>query len=116
MSVESCPFCRIVRGDLSAEIIHRDDIVVAFRDIRPVAPVHILIVPALHLATLEEIQPSDGGLLDHMAQTARVIAIGEHVNASGYRLVINTGGDAGQSVLHLHMHLLAGRRMSWPPG
>ena len=116
MPVETCPFCRIVRGDAKAEIIHRDDVVVAFRDIHPVAPVHILIVPVRHLATVEKIQPSDGGLLDHMAQTARAIAVGERVSSGGYRLVINTGGDAGQSVLHLHMHLLAGRKMSWPPG
>ena len=116
MSTESCPFCRIARGEEPARIVHRDDAVIAFHDRRPAAPTHILVIPAKHLASLEELRADDAGLLDQMIQVAREAAGREGAKTSGYRLVINTGENAGQTVFHLHMHLLAGRRMHWPPG
>ena len=116
MSTESCLFCRIVRGEEAARIVYRDDAVIAFHDRRPVAPTHILVIPTKHLASLEELQADDVGLLDQMIHAAREAARREGVKSGGYRLVINTGADGGQTVFHLHMHLLAGRRMHWPPG
>jgi histidine triad (HIT) family protein len=112
----SCLFCRIAGGEEVADVVYSDGGVVAFRDIRPVAPVHILIIPTRHMASLHELQDIDAGVLDRMTSVARDIAAREGVDSSGYRLVINTGMDAGQSVFHLHMHLIGGRRMGWPPG
>jgi histidine triad (HIT) family protein len=116
LSSPSCAFCRIVRGEIPAELLHRDETVVAFRDTRPVAPLHILIIPVRHVTSVQELEGQEDGLLDHMAAVARRIAQQENVATRGYRLVINTGGDAGQTVFHLHMHLLAGRKLLWPPG
>jgi histidine triad (HIT) family protein len=116
MPARSCLFCRIASGEAVADVVYSDGGVIAFRDIRPVAPVHVLIVPARHMASLHELQGSDAGILDRMTSVAREIATREGVDSSGYRLVINTGMDAGQSVFHLHMHLIGGRRMGWPPG
>ena len=116
MFAESCVFCRIVRGEELADVVYSDKRVVAFRDTRPVAPVHLLIIPARHMATMQELHNSDAGLVDHMASVACDLAAREGIDSSGYRLVINTGLDAGQSVFHLHMHLIGGRRMAWPPG
>ena len=116
LTSEPCPFCQILRGDGRAELLHQDANVAAVRDIRPVAPTHILIIPVRHIRSLQELHAEDEGLLERMIWVAREIAIREGVDASGYRLVINTGPAAGQTVYHLHLHLLAGRRMSWPPG
>lgn len=116
MPSAQCLFCRIVSGEEVADVVYSDESVVAFRDIRPVAPVHILIIPARHMASLDDLQDIDAGLLDRMTSVARDVAARESVDSSGYRLVINTGMDAGQSVFHLHMHLIGGRRMGWPPG
>jgi histidine triad (HIT) family protein len=115
-SEPACPFCRIVRGEASADVLHRDEMVLAFRDRHPVAPTHILIIPIRHLTSLQELGDSQAGLLDHIVAVARQLADQEGVSAAGYRLVINTGADAGQSVFHMHMHMLAGRRLHWPPG
>jgi len=114
--VETCVFCRIVAGVAHATILHRDDRVVAFRDIHPVAPTHILIVPAKHISSLNDLGPQDEPLLGDMLRLARTLAEREKVDSRGYRLVINTGLEAGQSVAHLHLHLLGDRRMGWPPG
>lgn len=116
MFVESCVFCRIVRGQAGATILHRDEQVVAFRDIHPAAPTHILIVPTRHISSLNELGGPDEPLLGHMLVVAHELAVQEKVDGSGYRIVINTGPEAGQSVAHLHLHLLAGRHMHWPPG
>lgn len=96
--------------------MHRDETVVAFHDLRPVAPTHVLIIPTRHVASLLQLQAGDDQLLGAMFSVAWEIARSEAVDADGYRLVINTGPAAGQSVFHLHMHLLAGRPMRWPPG
>jgi histidine triad (HIT) family protein len=116
MPAAQCLFCRIVSGEEVADVVHSDEGVVAFRDIRPVAPVHILIIPVRHMASLDELQGSDAGLLDRLTSKARDLAAREGISTSGYRLVINAGPDTGQSVFHLHMHLIGGRRMGWPPG
>jgi histidine triad (HIT) family protein len=116
MSAEACIFCRIVKGEAPATTLHEGERLVAFRDLHPVAPVHILIVPVRHLASVKDVDASDASLVGEMLLLARRIAAQEGVEQSGYRLVINTGAEAGQSVQHLHMHLLAGRRMGWPPG
>ncbi len=107
----NCPFCNIVAGQLPASLIFQDDWVTVFHDIHPITPVHILIVPNKHITSVNEIEAEDEGLLGHMTFIARQIAEQEDLAHSGYRLVINTGPDAGQSVFHLHMHLIGGRRM-----
>jgi histidine triad (HIT) family protein len=112
----TCVFCRIVRGEAPAAILHLDERLVAFRDLHPMAPLHILIVPVKHLASLSDAEASDATLLGEMLLLAQQIAGQEAVARAGYRLVINTGAEVGQSVQHLHVHLLAGRRMGWPPG
>ncbi len=116
MSVASCIFCRIVEGRADAEVVHRDHRLAAFRDTHPVAPTHILVVPVRHVSSLNELTTLDESLLGAMIQVAHELAVREKVDGLGYRLVINTGPDAGQSISHVHLHLLAGRRMSWPPG
>jgi histidine triad (HIT) family protein len=116
MSTDACAFCQIARGQTDAAILYRDDDVIAFRDIRPVAPLHLLVIPRRHVASLLEMQESDVAVISRMISVARELAASEGVDAGGYRLVMNTGPDAGQTVFHLHMHLLAGRQMRWPPG
>jgi histidine triad (HIT) family protein len=110
--MESCIFCKIASGEMPAPFVYEDDMVVAFRDIQPQAPVHILLVPRRHIPSLPEAH--DPQLLGHLLLAARQAA--EKVGLKQYRLVINTGPDAGQSVFHLHLHVLGGRKMAWPPG
>jgi histidine triad (HIT) family protein len=110
----SCLFCRIVAGEIPAKIVAQTDDCVAFRDIDPKAPVHVLVIPRTHVASLAE--ATDATLLGRMTLLAAEIARSEGVEESGYRTVINTNGDAGQTVHHVHLHLLGGRRLSWPPG
>jgi histidine triad (HIT) family protein len=111
----SCLFCRIIAGELPATIVYRDDDVIAFRDVHPQAPTHILVIPTRHIASVADAQDSDAALLGRLITVAKQIAQTEKLGA-GYRLVINTGMQAGQSVFHLHVHLLGGRAMHWPPG
>lgn len=112
----SCIFCRIVAGEIPATIVHRDDQVTAFRDINPQAPVHVLVVPNRHIPRVGALTEQDEALVGHLVRTAATLAASEGVAERGYRLVLNSGPDAGQSVDHLHLHLLAGRRLQWPPG
>jgi histidine triad (HIT) family protein len=109
-----CLFCRIVRGEIPAKLVAQNETCVAFRDINPQAPVHVLVIPREHVGSLDALK--DGRLLGEVGLLAAAIARSEGVAASGYRTVINTGSDAGQSVAHLHMHLLGGRSLTWPPG
>jgi len=111
-----CLFCGISEKQIEADILYEDDVLVAFRDINPQAPVHILIVPRAHIATLNDLHPEHGELLGELMLAATKIARDQGVDEDGYRLVLNCQEGAGQSVFHLHMHLLGGRRMSWPPG
>ena len=111
---DSCLFCRIVRGDLPVTPIAQNEHAIAFRDLHPQAPVHVLIVPRRHVASLAE--ATDALELGAVALLAAEVARQEGIAASGYRTVMNTGDDGGQSVHHLHLHLLGGRAMTWPPG
>ncbi len=111
----SCVFCGIVSGDANADIVYQDARVTAFRDITPQAPCHVLVVPNQHVRNLAELG-DDIDLLGALLSVARHIAEAEGLAQSGYRLVLNAGDDGGQSVQHLHLHILGGRRFSWPPG
>ena len=110
----SCIFCRIGRGEIPAQMVMNNKDVAAFKDLNPQAPVHILIIPKKHVASLDDANDSD--LLGRMVSLVAAIARQEGIAKSGYRTVINTGKDGGQSVDHLHIHLLGGRAMAWPPG
>lgn len=116
MTDPDCIFCRIADGEIPGDIVYDDDEVVAFRDISPQAPTHILIIPRDHIPSVNELADGHKGLAGHMTLVARDLADAEGVSESGYRLVLNTGDDGGQAVHHIHMHLLAGRSMGWPPG
>lgn len=109
-------FSKIIRRELPATIVYEDELVVAFRDIAPQAPTHILIVPRKELPTLNDATDDDRELLGHILFVARTLAMQEGIAEKGYRLVINTNREAGQTVFHLHCHLLGGRPMNWPPG
>ncbi len=107
----SCPFCKIISGQAQAEILYRDDLVTVFQDAHPIAPVHVLIVPNQHIDTNNDVTAEHESLLGHLDVVARSIAKDLNVDRSGYRLIINTGPNAGQSVFHLHMHLIGGRHL-----
>lgn len=111
-----CIFCRILAGTLPGQIVYRDDLVTAFRDARPQAPTHVLVVPNDHLESVADLGREHGDLLARMLVVANEVAHQEGVEDSGFRLVFNRGPDGGQSVDHLHLHLLGGRRLRWPPG
>jgi histidine triad (HIT) family protein len=111
-----CLFCKIATGEIPATTLYQDDQVVAFRDINPQAPVHALVIPRRHIATLNDLQPTDAALLGHMMYTAQQLAVSEGIAEAGFRLAINTNRDGGQTVYHIHLHLLGGRAMHWPPG
>src|SRR5690348_14091311 len=110
-----CLFCGIVRHEVPATFVHEDDAVVAFRDINPQAPTHVLVIPTKHLASAHEIDKSNDGLWAAMLHVAQQIAESEGI-ADGYRLVTSIGARAGQTVDHVHIHVLGGRQMHWPPG
>jgi histidine triad (HIT) family protein len=112
----ACIFCQIVSGEIPADVIHRDDRCVVFRDTRPQAPTHCLIVPVEHIPAASDVRSEHGGIIGCMIAAAAMVARQEGVAETGYRLVFNVGRDAGQSVDHLHLHLLGGRALAWPPG
>ena len=114
--MDGCLFCALVEGKIKASIVYQDDRIVAFRDIKPQAPVHILIIPRKHVAGVLDIEPDDHALIAAIFQVAARLAHEQGIADSGFRVVVNSGADAGQSVFHLHYHLIGGRRMSWPPG
>jgi histidine triad (HIT) family protein len=111
-----CLFCRIVAGEIPATRVHEDDLVLAIRDIAPQAPVHLLLLPREHIASVAELADGHAGLVGRIFSTAAELARSEGVEAGGYRVVTNVGRDGGQSVDHLHFHVLGGRRLGWPPG
>jgi histidine triad (HIT) family protein len=113
--MSDCIFCRIAAGEIPSDIVHQDDDVVAFKDLSPQAPVHLLIIPRKHIASIDEAEDADAALLGRLLLTARDLAE-KHGVAGGYRLVNNCGASAGQSVFHIHVHVLGGRPMDWPPG
>lgn len=112
--MKDCLFCKIVRGEIPAERVAENSDCLAFRDIQPQAPVHVLVIPKQHYGSLNEV--SDAEVVGAMSLLAKEVAASEGLDGNGYRVVINTGGDGGQSVDHLHLHVLGGRQMVWPPG
>lgn len=113
---DHCVFCRIVAGELPANIIYENDQVVAFHDVNPVAPLHVLIIPKAHIADPSSLDENSAPVMANIFLAARAVAAQFGVAESGYRLVMNQGSHGGQTVFHMHLHLLAGRRMTWPPG
>ena len=111
-----CLFCRIIAGEIPSSTVYSDDDVVAIRDIAPAAPTHILLLSRKHIASVRELGPKDAGLMDRICAAATELAAREGISADGYRLVVNVGRNGGQTVDHLHVHLLGGRHMAWPPG
>ena len=114
--MNECLFCKMVSGVIPCDKVHENEYVLAFRDIDPKAPTHILIIPKKHITTLNEINKSDQDLLGELLLTAKKIAKDEGIDTSGYRTVFNCNSDGGQTVFHIHMHLFGGRPMAWPPG
>ena len=112
----NCLFCRIIAGSVPSVQVYRDDDVIAFRDSNPQAPTHVLVIPRRHIAGINAPDAADGPVLAAMVRAANAVARDEGIAASGFRLVWNVGHDAGQSVFHLHLHLLGGRPLGWPPG
>ena len=112
----SCLFCRIISGEIPGSIVYQDDRVVAFNDINPQAPMHVLVVPRRHIATLNDLTKADDDLVGEMVRRGGAIAAERGVGESGYRTVFNVNADAGQTVFHIHLHVLGGRNMGWPPG
>lgn len=114
--MENCLFCRIINKDIPGRVVYEDDILLAFEDIRPQAPVHILLIPKVHFASLAEAGEDQQAILGRLLLRAKALAEEKGVDRTGYRIVLNTGPDSGQEVFHIHFHLLGGRKMSWPPG
>ena len=113
---EPCIFCKIVSNEIQGDVVYRDDQVTAFRDIQPVAPTHILIVPNKHIESVNDLETADEPLMGHLITTAGKLAKEEGIEQSGYRLIMNTGADGGQAVFHVHLHLIGGQPMKHPMG
>jgi len=114
--MEDCIFCKIINKEIRASIVFEDDKMIAFNDINPQAPIHILLIPREHFASLNDIPEEKKNILSHLLLKARQIAQEKGIAEKGYRIVLNTAKDSGQEVFHIHLHLLGGRRMHWPPG
>lgn len=112
----SCIFCKIAAGQAKANIVYQDEQVTAFRDIHPVAPTHVLIVPNRHIESVNHVSPEDESMLGRLVLVARKVAEAEGIAQGGYRLIVNTNADGGQTVFHLHLHLIGGQRMRYPMG
>jgi histidine triad (HIT) family protein len=114
--VSGCIFCRVIEGSIPAKIVYQDEHTLAFDDINPQAPVHTLVIPKRHVASVQELGESDQALLGRILLTCAKIAKDKGLSDSGFRLIANTGRDGGQTVFHLHFHVMGGRHMGWPPG
>lgn len=114
--MEDCLFCKIVAGEIPANTVYRDEQVMAFQDIQPQAPTHVLLIPKQHIASPNDFNEDHTELLGYLMRMVQVVARGQGIADSGYRVVINTGKDAQQSVPHLHLHIIGGRHLGWPPG
>lgn len=114
--MSQCLFCRIADGSVPSSTLYRDEHIYAFRDVNPAAPAHVLVIPRRHIASVDQLTAEDDRLVGEMVRCATAIAHELGYRERGYRLVFNNGADAGQSVHHIHLHLLAGRRLGWPPG
>ncbi len=113
---DECLFCKIIRKEIPAKIVHEDEVCIAFEDLNPQAPIHILLIPRKHIRGLDGAAEEDATALGHLLLTAAKIASEKGFAEGGYRTVFNTGAGAGQTVFHIHLHLLGGRNFSWPPG
>lgn len=116
MTQQDCLFCKILAGDIPAEIVYESDTAIAFRDINPQAPTHVLIIPRKHIATINDLEESDQAIVGSLYSAAREVALEEGFADIGYRAVMNCNEAAGQTVFHIHLHLLGGRAFAWPPG
>lgn len=114
--MSNCIFCKIAEGTIPAKIIYRDEQAIAFEDLNPQAPVHVLVIPKRHISSIQDVTERDRELLSHLMLTGTKIAKEKGLSDAGYRIVTNIGRDGGQSVFHLHWHILGGRPMGWPPG
>ncbi len=114
--MSDCLFCKILEGEIPADIVFENDDVLAFRDVNPEAPTHILIIPRQHISTVNDLTENHELIMGKLFSVAKIIAAREGVSDDGYRMVVNCNEKAGQTVFHIHMHLLAGRSMTWPPG
>lgn len=112
----TCLFCKIATGEVPGDIVYQDAEIIAFRDIAPQAPCHILVIPKRHITTLNDLEDGDAELMGRIVLRARAIAAQQGLAEDGYRLVINCNSDGGQTVYHIHLHILGGRQMQWPPG
>jgi histidine triad (HIT) family protein len=111
-----CVFCKIVKKEIPAAVVYEDEDVLAFKDINPQAPIHLLIIPKNHLSSIMEVDENNGDIVKKIIKVAQSLARENNIDKKGFRLVVNTGDDGGQTVHHLHFHLLGGRFMTWPPG
>jgi histidine triad (HIT) family protein len=116
MMTQDCLFCKIIQKTIPAKVTYEDDLAIAFYDINPQAPVHQVIIPKQHFAHLNDVDPEHNTLMGHLLQVARKLAKESDIDKTGYRIVNNCNADGGQTVFHLHLHLLGGRHMAWPPG
>ena len=116
MSDSDCLFCKIAAGDIPADVVFESDEVLAFRDVNPQAPTHVLIIPRKHIATINDLPVEDASIVGDLFLTAQQIAADEGIADAGYRVVMNCNKGAGQTVFHIHLHLLGGRQLGWPPG
>lgn len=116
MSEQDCLFCKVLNGDIPADIIYESDSAIAFRDINPQAPTHVLVIPRKHVATINDLDEENQGIVGSLYLAAKDIARAEGLSDEGYRVVMNCNEGAGQSVFHIHLHVLGGRALSWPPG
>ncbi len=114
--MSDCLFCKMVDGEIKPDVVYEDDAVLAFRDINPQAPVHVLVIPKQHISTINDIQDEQAELIGRLYLGAKSVAEQEGIAADGYRTVMNCNAAAGQTVFHIHLHLLGGRNLSWPPG
>jgi histidine triad (HIT) family protein len=114
--MQDCLFCRVVRKSIPASIVHETDTVLAFRDIRPVAPVHVLVIPKEHVSSIMAWEARHASLIEQVHSAIRKVAAQENVDRTGFRVVVNNGANAGQAVGHVHYHVLGGRPLQWPPG
>lgn len=114
--MSDCLFCKILNGEVPADIVYESDTALAFRDINPQASTHVLVIPRQHISTINDIEPENEPLVGHLFSVAKEIAVQEGIHEDGYRVVMNCNEGAGQTVFHIHLHLLGGRHMNWPPG